>query len=186
MSDWLTLLVVVLALGGMAAANARAAASSAITLARSCWARIRSGEGGVSLDRWWLMTFAVGLLIGVVVGRGGLPVDWRAWLNRIPSVTIPVAPAKPTSVVYVYEKDQGSAPSGVLVGLDKLNRQDITATTFEQDTTDANQDVPDQYALALSEAKKAGLPALVVLNNDTVLRVVKAPTTEAQVTEAVK
>jgi hypothetical protein len=106
MSDWFTLLVVVLALGGMAAANARAAASSAITLARSCWARIRSGAGGVSLDRWWLMTFAIGLLIGVVVGRGGLPVDWRAWLRWLPDVPV-IVPVDhgPRNILIVAESD---------------------------------------------------------------------------------
>jgi hypothetical protein len=51
---------------------------------------------------------------------------------------------------------------------------------------DGDGEVPDQYAAAIEAARKAGLPALVIMAGGKVLRVVKAPTTAEQVTEAVK
>jgi hypothetical protein len=96
------------------------------------------------------------------------------------------ASAKVTAVVYVYEKDQGSVPPPVLSALDKLNRQGITATSFEDDSTDGTGDVPDQYKAALPAAREAGLPSLVVSAGERVLRTVKGPTTEEQVIESAK
>lgn len=97
-----------------------------------------------------------------------------------------VAPARVvTSVTYVYEKDDtGSVPSGVLVGLDKLNRSGVRATAFEKDSKDGNGETPDQYKLPLQEATKAGLPALVSLAEDEVHKVIRDPKTEEQVMEA--
>lgn len=93
---------------------------------------------------------------------------------------------KPTAVTYVYEKDQHVVPPPVLAALNKLNRdKGIIATVFEQDVKDGTGDVPEQYKLALDAAKKAGLPALVVLNDKGVLRVVKDPKTEDDVLKAV-
>jgi hypothetical protein len=112
-----------------------------------------------------------------------LLVAW--WLlsgGKLPSV----GPSKVTAATYVYEKDNGSVPPPVLAALDKLNRAGVMATTFEEDTTDADGKVPDQYAVALPAARTAGLPSLVVLAGDKVLRTVKAPTTEEQVTEAAR
>jgi len=98
-----------------------------------------------------------------------------------------VAPsAKPTAATYVYEKDEGAVPPTVLKGLNTLNRQNITATAFDDDTTDGSGDTPEQYKLPLAAAKEAGLPCLVVMGGDRVRKVVKAPTTEQQVTEAVR
>jgi len=45
--------------------------------------------------------------------------------------------------------------------------------------------VPDQYRAALEAARKAGLPAIVALAGQTVLRVTPAPGTESAVMEAV-
>lgn len=109
-----------------------------------------------------------------------------AWLllgGKLPSV---LSPSKATAATYVYEKDNGSVPPPVLAALDKLNRAGVMATTFEEDTTDADGQVPDQYAVALPAARTAGLPSLVVLAGDKVLRTVKAPTTEEQVLEAAR
>ena len=106
--------------------------------------------------------------------------------------TTPDAPtidpeSKITAATYVYLKD-GSAnvPSAVMGALNRLNREKkITATLFEQDTTDGTDDVPEQYKAAVAEAKRVGLPCLVVLAGSKVVRVVKNPTTEAAVMEAV-
>lgn len=101
----------------------------------------------------------------------------------------PIEP-KPTTVTaatYVYEKDDTAPPAAVRSALNKLNREHkIEATEFEQNTFDGDEQIPDQYKAALTAAKESGLPALVVLADSTVLRVVKSPTTEQQVLEAVK
>ena len=91
-----------------------------------------------------------------------------------------------TAAVYVYEKDAHAVPAFVTVAINRLNRErKIVATLLEADTTDGIGDVPDQYRLALAAAKKAGLPAVVALAGQTVLRVTPAPATEAAVLEAV-
>jgi len=108
-----------------------------------------------------------------------------------PQVALPAIPwlpisTKATAATYVYEKDQHAIPSGVLAGLDKLNRErKIVATVFEQDTRDGAGEVPDQYRVPLAAALKSGLPSLVVTGGDKVIRTVQTPTTEAQVWEAV-
>lgn len=92
-----------------------------------------------------------------------------------------------TAATYVYEKDDTAPPAAVRSALNKLNREHkIEATEFEQNTFDGDEQIPDQYKAALTAAKEAGLPALVVLADSTVLRIVKSPTTEQQVLEAVK
>lgn len=98
--------------------------------------------------------------------------------------TVVVGPA--TAAVYVYEKDSGPIPAGVTVALDRLNRdRRIVATLLEDDTTDGSGAVPDQYRAALEAARKAGLPAVVALAGQTVLRVTLKPASEAAVMEAV-
>jgi hypothetical protein len=102
-----------------------------------------------------------------------------------PDTPPPVDPSKVTDVVYVYEKDKGAVPSGVLVGLDRLRRErNIAAITFERDTKDGTGRTPPQREAALKAANEAGLPAIVVSAGGQVLRVVKSPTTEQQVMEA--
>jgi hypothetical protein len=92
---------------------------------------------------------------------------------------------KPTAATYVYEKDQGGVPSAVMSGLNRLNREKkVLATVFERDSTDGSE-VPEQYKIPLAEANKAGLPALVITSGSTVLKVIKAPKTEAEIVEAV-
>jgi hypothetical protein len=103
-----------------------------------------------------------------------------------PAPPTPVDPSKITAVTYVYEKDDTAIPSAVHVALNKLNRQGITATIFEQNTFDGDGQIPDQYAAALVAAKANGLPSLVVLADRKVVRTVKSPTTEDQVLEAAK
>jgi hypothetical protein len=102
--------------------------------------------------------------------------------------TTPVDPTtKATAATYVYEKDATAIPAAVMAGLNRLNREKkIIATVFEQDTTDGAGEIPDQYNAAVAEAKKAGLPCLVVMAGANVLGVVKNPTTVEAVWEAVK
>lgn len=133
--------------------------------------------------------FAAGPMRWVVVsGRAPQPppvVD-----PTVPPVVTPTTPSTPTAITaatYVYEKDKGMPPSPVRVALNRINREtSIIATEFEQNSFDGSDEIPDQYKAALSAAKADGLPALVVLSGDKVVRIVKAPTTETQVLEAVK
>ena len=90
---------------------------------------------------------------------------------------------KADRATYVYEKDQGGVPSAVMSGLNKLNERKILATTHERDTKDGDQQIPDQYKVAVEAAKK--LPSLVVQAGDKVLKVVESPKTEEDVTKAV-
>ncbi len=91
-----------------------------------------------------------------------------------------------TAAVYVYEKDDGGVPAYVTVAVNRLNRErKVVATLLEDDTTDGDGDVPEQYRSALDAARKAGLPAVVALAGRTVLRVTPRPGSEAAVMEAV-
>lgn len=96
------------------------------------------------------------------------------------------APTKVEAVTYVYEKDAGSIPPPVAAVLSKLNAQDIIATTFDVDTTDGAGEVPDQYKVAVVEAKRIGLPALVATGGGKVIRIVKDPQTEVAAMEVAK
>lgn len=94
---------------------------------------------------------------------------------------------KVTAAMYVYEKDQHAIPAPVAAALHQLNiDKKLLATIFEQDTTSGTGQTPTHYKVPLTAAREAGLPALVVMVGDKVLRVVKAPKTEADVLEAVK
>ena len=97
---------------------------------------------------------------------------------------------KATAATYVYEKSQHQLPIPVLGALSKLNTEragsGFVGSSFEQNTVNSDGQVPKQYRVALEAARKEGLPCLVVTAGDTVLAVVKNPTTEAQVLEAVK
>ena len=96
----------------------------------------------------------------------------------------PFTPVETTAAVYVYEKSNTAVPSAVQVGLNTLNRQGIVATLFDVNTLDGGGETPEQYKLAVPAAKEVGLPALVVMGGDKVLRSVAAPTTKEQVLEA--
>jgi hypothetical protein len=103
-----------------------------------------------------------------------------------PAPDAPSPTVAATAAAYIYEKDATAIPSEVAAAINRLNRErKITATLFEQDSRDGDDEVPDQYKAALAAAKQAGLPALVVMAGETVLKVVKDPKTEAAVMEAV-
>lgn len=100
----------------------------------------------------------------------------------------PPEETKVTQVTYVYEKDETAVPREVAKALGDINAKylGVVASEFEDDTTAGGGAVPAQYRVALAEARKAGLPALVVQAGAKVVKVVKAPTTETQVTEALR
>lgn len=131
----------------------------------------------------------------VKVGHGPQPppvvVDPDAPTPDVPTPVTPVTPADPsavTQVTYVYEKDRDGEPSsGVMLALDKLNRQGILATKYEDDTTDGDDDVPAQYAVALKAAKEKGEQAALVVQAGAVVKSVwHNIRTEADVLEAAK
>lgn len=125
---------------------------------------------------WVLLLVSVATL-GYVAGKSNWSIDPRTWVTPA---------AKATAAIYVYEKDEGSIPSAVASGGDKLNAAGIVFTTFERNTVNGNGQTPAQYVAPLAEANKIGLPALVVFAGDRFVRAVKAPKTEAEVLEAVK
>jgi len=97
----------------------------------------------------------------------------------------PLMPVKIDRVTYVHD-EKAALPSPVLAALAELNTQGIIATAFPDDATDGSGEVPDQYKVTLPAAKASGIPSLVVQSGDKVVRVVKSPTTKAQVLEAAK
>ena len=107
-------------------------------------------------------------------------------VKPLPDTTPVVDPTtKPTAATYVYEKDDTAIPSGVMAGLNRLNREKkILATVYEDDTTNGKDSVPEQYKAPADAARKEGLPALVFTSGNVVLKVVKAPKTEQEVFEA--
>lgn len=96
-----------------------------------------------------------------------------------------IAPVKVTAVTYVHD-EKVVIPAGVSAALAELNLQGIVATAFPDDATDGDEQVPDQYKIALPAAKTIGIPSLVVQAGDKVLRTLKAPTTKEQVLEVAK
>lgn len=102
--------------------------------------------------------------------------------------TKPPPTKKPTAVTYLYEKDQSDPPRAVQAALDRLNADGsgIVASVFEQDTTNGTGQVPAQYRVQSQAAKAVGLPCLIVVAGDQVLRVVKDPKTADEVAEALK
>lgn len=128
------------------------------------------------------------LVVAVVLlaGTPALPLPGCAWRLTWPK-TPPIVAPPATAVVYVYEKDDGPIPPGVLSGIDRLNRErNLVASLFEDDSTDGTGAVPEQYRPALAAAKAASIPSLVVLSGTTSVRVVLRPTTEEQVMGAVR
>lgn len=109
----------------------------------------------------------------------------------VPPVTPPVVTPDPTTrpvrATYVFEQRSGRVPPEVASAISKLNVPGgLVASLFDQNTISGKGQVPVQYAVALAEAQKAGLPCLVVEYSSGPPKVVKAPTTAAQVMEAVR
>jgi len=127
------------------------------------------------------LSLIVGLLLLVGVFAPQTPVAWLPWPSFI-TITAPVA----TKATYVYEQRQGSVPSAVLSALNTLNRSGVVATPVDQHVLGGGDAIPAQYVVAMEEAKKAGIPCLVVEYSTGPPKVVKAPTTAEQVLEAAK
>lgn len=104
-----------------------------------------------------------------------------------PPVVAPVDPTpapvlKPDLALYVHEKDKSPVPSGVMAALDEINRKHgVKANVFEDNTTNGNGDIPAQFKAAVEAARNAGLPCFVMMNGNTVLKVVAAPKTKDEV-----
>ncbi len=146
-----------------------------------------------SVFKSWYIPLVIGIIIGasthLITTKIDLPdIIWPN--NPSPSTPTdpPVTPApttKPTKATYVYEKDDTDIPTGISVAIDKLNRQGILASIFEEDTLDNDGTIPTQYIKAKAEATKVGLPALVIESDKVVLKVIKAPQTETEVLESI-
>lgn len=108
---------------------------------------------------------------------------------EVPPVVEPVDPSpppapiiKPTLCLYCHEKDDGAVPSGVSAALDEINRKHgVRANVFENDTTNGDGEIPEQYRGAVKAAREAGLPCLVVMGGDVVLKIMRAPKTKEEV-----
>jgi hypothetical protein len=158
------------------------------------WQRAKNLGGRVRgwfADRPKVAMPRIGLSVWLLVAMGVVSMaPWKGCdLPSIPSwpSTPTVSPEKATAVTYVYEKDKTAIPVQVLVGINRLNREKkVVASHFEEDATDGDEQVPDQYKVPLKAAQEAGLPALVVTAGDKVLKVVKDPKTEAEVIGAVQ
>lgn len=105
-----------------------------------------------------------------------------------PTPTVPpaVPVKKATRATYIYEQRAGNVPPPVAAAISKLNAGGFVATCIDQHTFTRTGQVPVQYDVALTEAKKVGIPCLIIQAGDVVLRVVKNPKTTEQVMEAVK
>lgn len=123
-------------------------------------------------DSLWLIGFAI--LIWWLATQGGA--------SPLPNI---VAPTKAVKATYVFEKDDTAVPPAVRDAINQLNRRGVIATTWDDDTTDGEGEIPAQYKVALEEARKAGTPLLVVESESGVIATVKNPTTAEAVLEAV-
>jgi hypothetical protein len=132
----------------------------------------------------WVLLLVSLSTVSYIAGKQGWSVDPRTWVT--PSVPAVVPAVKVTAATYVYEKDEGGMPPAVTAALSKLNEQGIVATVFERNTVNGAGQVPTQYVSPLAEASKSGLPALVVSAGSVVVKVVKAPKTEAEVMGAIR
>jgi len=79
----------------------------------------------------------------------------------------PVAPvvAPPFSqAIYVYQRDDGAIPSGVMAALAKINEltEDAIAVPFEVD----QRPIPERFAKAYKAGVEFGVPCLVVVRGD--------------------
>lgn len=123
------------------------------------------------------------LIIGLILIILGL---LKFDLGTLFELPIPDQPTTVTAAVYVYEKDDGPVPSGVYVGIEKLNREkNILASLFEDDTVDGTGETPEQYKPALEAARAKSIPSLVVLSGTNVITVVEKPQTEKEILEAI-
>jgi hypothetical protein len=147
-----------------------------------------------SAQQAYLIEISPDNFVGIVVTSSGKVKFIEAKTIKTDPTVPPPSVNKPTRAVYVYEKDSGAVPPQVAGALNVLNRQALEAGSgfvadeFEDDTVDGTGQVPDQFKVALETARKPenGLPCLVVLAGDKVIRTVKSPKTARDIEEAVK
>lgn len=113
------------------------------------------------------------LFVLLLIQQGTIEIPAIPWPQEVDRVT------------YVYDVSDGAVPPPIAYALRELNKKDIIATPFEVDTTDSDQEVPDQDAIAVAAAKEHGLPAMVVQAGDRVTRIVKSPKTVQDVSDGV-
>jgi hypothetical protein len=101
--------------------------------------------------------------------------------HRITVGGLPDSPVLTTAAIYVYEKDHGPVPAALGQALHKLNQEHaIHALAVDQDVGGTGQ-----TRVAIDAARAAGLPALVLLNNGIVTKIIRNPSTEEHVYEHV-
>lgn len=106
----------------------------------------------------------------------------------VPPVDPKPVPSTVTSITYVFEKSDGGVPPAVQAGLAQVNRESegkIKATMYERYDGDDHK-IPEQYKIPFAKATEVGLPALVVMSDSNLVRIVKAPKTVEQIVEAAK
>lgn len=132
-----------------------------------------------------------GLVVKLVdrypVSSGSAAVDVSGLATPPDAPPVDTNPERIDRATYIYEKDQNNIPRPVSFALQRLNNEykDVIATEMEEDSTDGDGQVPDQYRIALEAARKAGLPALVIQAKLKVIKVLKDPKSEAEVMDAV-
>lgn len=127
--------------------------------------------------------------VGVAVTTDGRIV----YFNKLVITKVDTPPPvvnKVTKATYVYDKDTAPIPPQVAAALSKINTNGsgILGDQFEVDNVTGLGTVPKQFEkqLAAAKADKDGLPALVVMSGDTVLKVVHDPKTAKEVEDALK
>ena len=93
----------------------------------------------------------------------------------------------PTAGHYVYEKDETQVPAGVQSAMNRYQTElGLQASVVDIHVVDGDGQTPEQYATAFPAAKEHGLPCLVILASDEVLKIIADPRTEEQAMEAVQ
>lgn len=154
--------------------------------AKAIIAAVKIGDGAYSLVSYPVGSAPVVKQLTIGQSKPSVPVvvpDKPVTPDK-PVEPTPVT-TKPTAAFYVYEKDDTAVPNYVKTGLSKINASGVEGSLLEDDTKDGNNQVPARFQVPLNEAKKAGLPVLVVMSGGQFLRAVK-PKSEAEMLEAVK
>ncbi len=83
-----------------------------------------------------------------------------------------ISPSQITSIDYVYERDATRIPQDIRSWLREVNEKtDIVASEIDDDTVDPSGNL----RTSIKEAKKAGIPALVVMAGEKALKIVLNP-----------
>ena len=94
--------------------------------------------------------------------------------------------AKVDKVVIVDETSQGGMEPYISEAFAKLNEQDIETRYTDPDVRTGTGDIPEDVKPAIEAANSHGLPAMVVLSGETVLKVLDLPKTAESICEEVE